>query len=594
MALKPARLQWSDDNTLRSLDFEDVYFQSGCGLEEKHYVFLEQNRLAERFAALSEDSFRIAELGFGTGLNFLLTAQLWKKTAPPDARLVYVSIEKHPIPKADLARVFSFWPSLKAEADVLLAQYPPLVEGFHHLYFLKERIHLVLLFGDVSGKLPELQGEFDVWYLDGFTPSRNPAMWTEELFPLVSRRTRAGGTLATFSCAGFVRRHLQAAGFATKKIKGFGVKWSMTVAQKEGTAPALISRKKNITVLGAGLAGASTAFALAQKGYAVTVMDRQPAAAQETSGNPIGIAYPKMTVGASPFGEFYQQGFCYTRNLAQTLALSSWNSCGVTHLDISPEKEKRHRTLSAQGYPEEYLRYEAGLHFPLAGFLSPPELCRRLLDHPNIRTLYNQNISTLEEIRVEALVIALSHSSKNFKETAWLPLQSLRGQITFLTPTPQSEKLAHVYCHDGFITPVVNGLHYIGATFQREEPAAPQLRPADHHENLQKLNRYMPELGLSETHIAGGRAGYRTTTPDKLPMIGLCPDHAAFITGKKKYFENIYLATGFGAHGLTAAPFAGEMIAAMIAGDPLPLSAELMDYLAPERFILRDLKRGKI
>jgi tRNA 5-methylaminomethyl-2-thiouridine biosynthesis bifunctional protein len=608
VALKPAHLQWSD-GVLRSLDFDDIYFQPGQGREESYYFFLEQNRLPERFAASGAAGFRIAELGFGSGLNFLLTAQLWHKSGAAGA-LTYVSIEKHPIPRTDLQQIFSFWPELAEYSAPLLAQYPPLVEGFHHLHFLDKNIHLMLCFGDVAEVLPEVQGRFDVWYLDGFAPAKNPDMWDEKLFPLIAARTEAGGTLATFSSVGDMRLGLQAAGFEAEKIKGFGTKWHMTVAKMPEAPLPRRPAPKNAVVLGAGIAGASAAFALAQKGYEVTVIDRQPAPAMETSGNPLGIVYPKVAAAGSPFGQFHQHGFCFTRNLAVALNLPSWNPCGVLHLDMSADEQERYQALATGGeWPEDFLHYETGrgLNQPWAGYLSPPEFCRALLNHPKIKTRYGTSVSSFVELEgYDAVVLASGQETKNFPEIAWLPLHSFRGQVTYLKPTPQSQKITGVICHEGYITPVVDGVHYIGATFQKENPALPDVRKDDHRENLEKLNRYISGLGFTEDDIAGGRAGYRAMTPDRFPLIGACPDYAGFIEdfaalrvrkkrkAEGKFIPHVYLSTGFGAHGLTGAPLAGEIIACKIAGDPLPIPSSLERFIVPERFILRDLRHGRI
>jgi tRNA 5-methylaminomethyl-2-thiouridine biosynthesis bifunctional protein len=490
----------------------------------------------------------------------------------------------------------------------LLAQYPPLMEGFYHLHFPDINVRLMLCFGDVTDVLPEITGKFDAWYLDGFSPAKNPAMWEEKLFPLIAARTKAAGTLATFSSAGAVRRGLAAAGFTVEKIQGYGVKRDMTVAYMPGAA-ASTPRGKTITVLGAGLAGASCAYASAQKGYDITVIDRQPAAAQETSGNPLGVVYPKLTADHSPLGVFFQHGFFFTRHLATALKLPSWNPCGITQLDISPEMTERHQALAARGFwPEEFMAYDesSGMSFPLAGYLSPPELCRRMLDHPKIKTVYSKEILSLEEIDADAVIIASGYDTKSFKETSWLPCVSVRGQVTYLKENAQSKDIRQVICHDGSVSPSINGIHYAGATFHREEPAVPALRDEDHAENLQKLNQHLPHLAFTAADIVGGRTGYRTSMPDHLPVIGLCPDYAAcverFSSGHQgrskkfagKFFDKIYLATGFGGQGLSGAPLAGEIIASLIAGDPLPVPESLMPYIAPERFILRDLKRGKI
>ena len=612
MALKPACLQWSDDGALRSLDFEDIYFQPEQGIEESSFVFLEQNRLPERFSSLSEENFSIAELGFGTGLNFLLTTKLWRKTASPSARLTYVGIEKHPVPLIELKRVFAFWPELQKYAEPLLEQYPPMIEGFHHLHFLNDRIHLMLLFGDVTETLPELQGKFDAWYLDGFAPAKNPEMWAENLFPLLASRTKPKGTLSTFSSAGNVRRRLQSAGFSVEKVKGFGSKREMTVAHFPGSEKLRRTGKNKAIVLGAGIAGASAAFALARKGYDVTVMERQPEMYWGFPYSPFGIVYPRLTMAPSPMGLFNQHGFCYTRQLITALKISSWNPCGVVHLDVSEEAAKRHKRLADKSaWLEDGLRYEMteagmGLHQPMAGHLSPIEFREALLDHPNIRVLYETTVSSLEGLDYDAVVVALGYGTKGFSETAWLPLQSLRGQLSGVKENSVSKEIKKVICHKGHITPSAGGFHYIGATFQREEPAVPKTRESDHEENLLKLNTHLPSLKFSREDIVNGLVGYRTATPDKMPIIGACPDYLPYIEsfaglrdGKKekaerKFMDRVYLCTGFGSHGFTGAPLAGEVVASQISGDPLPVPISLMDYLEPERFILRDLKRRKV
>lgn len=606
MALKPAQLQWSDTGILRSLDFDDVYFQPERGVEESAYVFLQQNRLAERFAALAPgELFHIAELGFGSGLNFLLTAQCWAAHAPEGAHLQYTSFEKHPITKEDLTAIYLFWPELQALSAPVLQQYPPLAEGMHRIAL--PGVSLNLVFGDVKDWLPEMTGEVDAWYLDGFAPAKNPQMWESLLYKEMFARTKAGGTFSTFSAAGAVKRGLEEAGFTVEKKQGFGSKRDMLTGMRPGTAPAYVHRARKATVLGAGLAGAAAAYALACRGWSVDVVDKHAAAGMETSGNPAGVLYQKMTVEPSAMGAWYTHGFSYTRHLAERFSLPSWNPCGVVMLPVSDKEEQRYDKLLEQAHPAAFIRREhGGLYQPMAGYLSPPELCCRLLEHPNIRIVTHREITSLQEAEGDAVVIALGHNSRMFPETEWLPLQSLRGQISYVTASPQSQALPRVICHEGYITPAIEGVHYIGATFQKEEPARPEIREEDHDANVENLNRYLPQLGLQRSNVVGGRTGYRSTTPDKLPLVGRVPLYGEFldrfadlrlgkdVTTERPYLDNVYMATGFGAHGVSGAPLAGEVVAAMITGDPLPIPHWLQEYLVPERFILRDLKRRKI
>jgi len=620
VTLKPANLQWSEDGRLVSLDYDDVYFQIGHGAEESDYVFLQHNNLPTRFAAGDVPHFRICETGFGTGLNFLLTAELFLDTAPADTRLTYVSIEKHPIDIATLQKLHACWPGLATLSAEMLAGYPPLIEGFHTVCLAKGRVRLILALGDVADVLPQISGPFDAWYLDGFSPRKNPDMWAEPFYALIAERTAAGGTLSSFSAIGRMRRALAAAGFDVEKIAGYGIKHAMTVARMTGTPKP--AQNKKIIVIGAGIAGCSVAQSLAQRGANVTLIDKHASPAEETSGNPLAIVYPKMTIDTTPMGMLYRHGFCYTRQLMRCLSVDGYVPCGVLHMDTDAETANRHAAIiSRNRYPADYAHHIAhkGLFQPLAGFVPPVALCAALIKHDRIifrQADVQQLWSTGSVWHVETdqgtetathIVIATGTKADTFDATRWLPLQSLRGQVTVVKATAQSQDLPHVICHDGYITPAVNGTHCIGATFQKEPVAAAKTRPEDDAENIQKLQQHLPSLGITEKDILYARAGYRMTTPDKLPLVGRAPDVEKFIAAfaglrkgnvdastEKPYIDGLYVAAGFGAHGMTTAPIAGEIIAADICETPLPCPQNLADSLKPERFILRDLKRGKI
>lgn len=565
-----------------------------------------------RFQKLEKPAFYLAELGFGTGLNFLLTADLFLKKAPPGTRLVYTSIEKHPIPPQDLARIYAHWPDLQPLSSQILAQYPPAIEGFHSLSLMEGRVTLILAFGDVIDALPEISGCFDAWFLDGFAPKKNPEMWQEALFPLIARKTAAGGSFSTFSAAGAMRRAMAAAGFSVSKKKGFGTKWAMTAGRLDKTAAAVAGKtpapKKEIRVLGAGIAGCAVAHALAQKGYKITLIDRHDKVAAETSGNPVAVVYPKLAVDPAPAALFHRHAFFLARRTIRALDLASWRECGVLHMDTDSETAALHQKIIARnGYPDDFSRYETGrgIFQPMAGMLSPVEFCEKLSAHPNIKKEFSRDIENLPEATA-VTVIALGHESKNITPLSWLPLETLRGQVSLAKANPLSSKTEHVICHEGYFTPAIEGFHCFGATFHKESPGDFSVRPEDHRENLEKLSRHLPSLDLKMEDIAGGRTGYRTTTPDRLPLIGPCPDYSAFTEAfsslrrgretavEKPYIDNLYISTAFGAHGMTGAILAGEIVACGIAGDPLPIPASLMPYLLPERFILRGLKRREI
>lgn len=592
MALKPARLQRSDDGAIRSLDYGDVYFQLKGGMEESDYVFLQNNNLRARFESLAPgDAFFIGELGFGTGLNVLQTCALWRAAAPQGARLHIYSVEKHPVTYHDLADIYRGWPQFESFTAPLLHHYPPMVEGFHTLRLAPD-VTLTLVFGDVADALPQMTGLFDCWFMDGFTPSRNAGMWDESLYPHLARLTRPGGTLTSFSSAGHVRRSLAAAGFAVKKIPGYGIKWSMTTAAMPlGEAPAHHgdpAPRRTVAVIGAGIAGCSVAHALARRGHKVTVYDRHDTCAQEASGNPVAVIYPKLTADDSARGDYYSHAFCYVRSLLDALALPSWNACGVLRLDLS-DKDRAHsqKLVARRACPPDFTDWlpntafnKSALLHAGGGHVDPRAFCAALLDHPGITTVYNHDVADWRALGADITVIAQANASISHAETAGLPLNPLRGQVTLLAPTDISASMHKVVCHKNYLAPVVDGLHCIGATFQKEPVTDFAARREDDLENLETLNRNLPGLGFTAKDIRGARAGYRATTPDRLPMAG-------------QVAENLYLATGFGAHGMTGAPLIGDMLAAMISGEPLPLPAALAQAFAPGRFAARHARRTR-
>jgi len=267
----PARLSFRD-GALHSEQFGDVYFSTDGGIEETRHVFLAGNGLPARFA--TRPHFTIVELGFGTGLNFLTTWQAWRGHAAASARLHYVAVEKHPLLPEDLARVQRHWPQFSALARALQAEYPPLFPGFHRLLFDGGRIMLTLLLGEVQSLLDELEATADAFFLDGFSPSRNPQMWTPGVFAALRRLAVPGTTAATYSVAGTVRAGLTQAGFAVERQPGFGHKREMLVARVPGLEP-VSAPVQRVVVIGGGIAGASCALALARRGVRAEVLEAQ-------------------------------------------------------------------------------------------------------------------------------------------------------------------------------------------------------------------------------------------------------------------------------------------------------------------------------
>lgn len=220
MADQQARLSWRDGAVPVSERFDDPYFSIHNGLAETEHVFLAGNGLPERFAP----GFHIAELGFGTGLNMLAAWQAWE-AAGLEGPLRFTSFEAFPMAPADMARALEAFPAVEPYAERFLGKWQG--SGTCNLGSLQ----LEVVTGDARVSLPEWTGQADAWFLDGFSPAKNPELWEESLLAEVARHTRPGGTAATYAAAGFVRRGLEAAGFEVTRAPGFGRKRHMTRAK---------------------------------------------------------------------------------------------------------------------------------------------------------------------------------------------------------------------------------------------------------------------------------------------------------------------------------------------------------------------------
>lgn len=205
--------------------FGDHFYCRTDGRLECGHVFLGGNNLPERWAAAG-GTFRIGELGFGTGLNLCETWRQWKLARPENARLHFVSFELYPMSGEDIGRALSRWPEIDTERQRLLALWPEKPEGRIDLE-LDAQTTLTVMCGDASQGVTSFDGLFDAWFLDGFAPARNPAMWSPELMALLFAKTVPGGTFATYAAAGFVRRNLAGAGFTVERLKGFAGKREM-------------------------------------------------------------------------------------------------------------------------------------------------------------------------------------------------------------------------------------------------------------------------------------------------------------------------------------------------------------------------------
>ncbi|MCU9924084.1 bifunctional tRNA (5-methylaminomethyl-2-thiouridine)(34)-methyltransferase MnmD/FAD-dependent 5-carboxymethylaminomethyl-2-thiouridine(34) oxidoreductase MnmC [Aeromonas caviae] len=656
-SLHHARLDWNEAGTPVSSEFGDVYFSNDNGLSETRYVFLQQNRLPERFSHHDSDSFVIGETGFGTGLNFLATMAAFLEQAPLSgngSRLHFISVEKYPLTQADLRKALAAWPELAPLSQPLIDQWPLPVSGCHRLLFADGRIRLDLWFGDIKEMLPQVPhpatGLVDAWYLDGFSPAKNPEMWTQDLFDDLARLARPDATLSTFTCAGFVRRGLIAAGFAMKKVKGHGSKREMLAGVREGKVPQQsiapwyarpTGREGEVLIIGGGIASAMTALSLVERGRHVTLLCEDGEPASGASGNRQGALYPLLNGEHDALSRFYSLAFGFARNRLLALAKHhpvAFSLCGVTQLGYDDKSAAKLAKMSQGPFPPELMHPLSaaeveqvvglpcdadGVSYPLGGWLCPADLTRAAIREAQasgrLEVVFNAAVTRIaEEVdgwRVESqdgrawqapnLVVAAGHKLPALLPFAELPLYPVRGQVSHVPTTARLSQLRTVLCYDGYLTPAHNGAHCIGASYGRNQTDL-AYRADEQEQNRARLQACVPhQRWPAEVDVSGAQArvGVRCASRDHLPVAGpvarlaALADHDVNAPADQQsalpLHAGLYVLGALGSRGLCSAPLCGELVASEICGDPLPLAADLLEALHPARYWVRRLRRGK-
>lgn len=638
MTISPAELQFDEHGTPFSERYGDVYHSRDGGLEQSHYVFLAGNGLPERWQ--NQDRFVVLETGFGLGLNFLATWAQWRQDPLRSRALHFVSCELHPFRVEDLRQLHARWPEFAPLAEQLQAQWPALAQGFHRLHFDHDQVTLTLYFGDARDGLAQLDAQVDAIVLDGFSPARNPELWSPRVFHLLARLSHPGTTLATWSVAGSVRTGLQHAGFSVYKAAGFGGKHHMlhgeytpSVAAKCKPTSRLAPppAEQRAIIIGAGLAGTAVAQRLAVRGWTIELIDAANGPAQGASGNHAGVLRPLPARDENPMHRLTRAGTLYGwRHIAalqaQGLTVQA-EATGVLHL---ARDESQQRTMQEvvhhAALPTSVLRFvgadEAseiagwplawgGWWFASSGWVQPPSLCAANLQSvaDRVRHHWQQPVTRYDYqdgawrvyddhghliAAAPVLILAAGTGALDLIPPDILPIVKARGQVSLL-PAEAGSAPHVVVCRMGYVSPAVEGWRCAGATFAVNDDDT-ALRAADHAENLAKLEGMLP--GYTAGLHAGalhGRVGFRPASPDRLPMVGAVPVFEALEQARPLLQiprqPGLYVASGFGARGLVWSALLAENLASQIHGDPLPLEQDLQDAIDPARFLVRAVRQ---
>ncbi|HBN14398.1 MAG TPA: bifunctional tRNA (5-methylaminomethyl-2-thiouridine)(34)-methyltransferase MnmD/FAD-dependent 5-carboxymethylaminomethyl-2-thiouridine(34) oxidoreductase MnmC [Pseudohongiella sp.] len=655
-ALSNAQLQWQEDGAPYSPEYADVYFSREGGLAETHHVFLQANDLLGRWQRLDAELqrsgqkavFVIAELGFGTGLNFLCTWRLWQQAACQHLRLHYISCEKHPLTLSALKKALQQWPELAEWRDKLLPLYPDHTAGYHRLPLTD--ITLDLYYGDALTALNAQSNQnasVDAWFLDGFTPARNPELWSDSLLDTIGRLCRPGSTLSSYSVTGRVVRYLRELGFDVDKRPGFGRKRQMLFATYQGQADSVEARQvkgssmpASALVIGSGLAGATVARALVTRGIKVTVLEKQSQAASGASGNRQAVVQLRRNKQQDQLWAFNTHSYLFALRFYQSLANTSnnavqWNPCGVLTLDSAYRNTRSSESSSDtyQHYSPQILQTvtaaqtqqlggvsldEGGTWLPGGGWINPAASCRICMDHPLINVKTDTSVAALQfsentqrwqlyddqnNLIAESacVVVANSYSATALQQTELYPVQPLRGQVSHIPASSTSSQLNSVVCSERYLAPAFDGVHCVGASYVKNSDSA-ELSETEHQENLEKLGVIASELDLDKGSPLAGRVAFRGSSLDFMPLIGQVPDP---VLPEEQYgstrhlqanvpeqrLPGLYMSIGHGSHGTVSCPMAAEHLAALICNEPSPLPKDAADCVDPIRFIRRLRKR---
>jgi tRNA 5-methylaminomethyl-2-thiouridine biosynthesis bifunctional protein len=641
------RLSWRDGRPF-SCRFGDVYASTDA-LAESEHIYIDGNQLKNRWKSFGRNFFSVGELGFGLGINFFLTWKLFLEIAPSDKILHFISAEAYPIHPDDLRKAYDLYPTISSQSKEFLEKYVAISPGAHRICLANGRVILTLLIGDAYTLWNDYHTLVDAWMLDGFSPSCNPDMWQDSLCKVLGERSIPyETTLASFSVAGWIRKGLINHGFSIEKMEGHGKKRHITVGyyletkqQQKWKAPWFCDMpqyaKDHAIIVGAGISGATLANALARRGWNVTILEKEPNIAQGASGNRQGVFHFKPSIHHDPLQEFMSAAYSF----ALRESIEHRHACGVLQIAINSSEEYKMKAILANR-KYEHLCYwldkenstykiglplrHSGMFFSQSGWVHPYEWIQSLLTHPNIQVktgievnecVYNEKLDCWAVLKnheginqayhSKVLILANHDYANQFSHTSWIPLKTIRGQVSRVTSTLISQKLSSVICSDHYLTPSVDEQHSLGASFRHQFDHLDATNN-ERIENISSLEHMLSDDVIKDFYIdhddiKNDRVGLRTTSPDYLPILGAIPDEQLFLSIYAKlshdrklrlstpcpWLKGLYIHCAHSARGLSSASLASEYIACQITGEPSPLLSRMDHFLMASRFLIRKL-----
>ena len=580
------------NNTLFSEEFDDLYSSAKGAVAECNHVFIKGNNLKERFENLGENSkFYIGEIGFGIGINFLTTCKSWLDHTKQNQVLEFYSFDKYLFRLSDFKTLNVSCPDLKEYISELERNYPRNIQGAQKISLFGGRIILNLIIGEIDNtqEYIKLMDKVDAWYFDGFSPSKNPDLWSIKLFKCIHKSCHENTTFSTYTSSGLVKNNLTESGFNHSRAMGFSDKRHML----KGTVDTQLKKNTSntkVAVIGSGIAGCVLSYTLAKKGIEVDLYEKSDSICSGASSHELLVTYPRLSAHDTAFGSFTLHSYIFATNFYKQLKTDAWKKTGVIILNHDAATEKRQSSLLEKRADGEIYRYidpdEAseisgidiklnGLIYEDAGYILPEEMCKFLIESPKINIFTSSHIKSIKKNRE---VFNLNIGKKKFEyqnvcvcagsETANIVdidgISIKRGQVTHIESLDNISRIKLPICAKGYISPRVNNIHLVGSSYSDSEDT--DLSEEEHLYNLNNLKLVIDE----EMNVITGQTGHRAVSKDHMPVVGMK--------------DGIYINTCHGSRASVTAPISAEIIASMIVDEAPPLMGRELESLSPERF----------
>ena len=582
-----------------SKSYNDIYFDKLNGPKETEHVYLNTNNLTKKFK--NKQKFVIAEIGFGTGLNFLLTWKLWKENRKTNGSLTYISFENAPLSKKDIERVYKKFKKLDGYSRFLLKNIPERCKSTHRIFIKADNINLILIYDDITS-LINFNFKADTWFLDGFSPKKNPLVWTDKLFKQLYNFTNLDGSLSTFSVAGHIRRGLLKAGFKVSKVSGYGNKKEISYAIKKDLISSnqyKFSCEKKIgpvAIIGSGISGASLAYALRKRNIECFIIDKSYKLANGASGNKLALQMPKLTMDDSPYGLLSLEAFLYSRKIAKNLNAIP-RSDGLVLIPSRDRDIIKFKKLLENNWPLDllnnnydklnFLKFINHIYMKSSGIVDNSKFIQNLIKDVEFISKFDVKKITSKDglniiidkfgnrLKAKTVIWANGFEMTNLSQN--LPINPISGQVTYLKANELSSNLKINFSYGHHFSQAFKGYHQIGASFNRNANTC--FREIDQNTNINSIPEFLRKNIYYNINESGHRVSVRASTKDRMPFFG----DLNSLTGKKS--NNIYILGGMGAWGFVYAPFYAELLVTKIINDQLVINSKLEKLLTIERLL---------